>query len=433
MNNKQLFDSLNDADDKYIIEAVEDFPELGVEKKRGFVGVLKYALPCAACAAVLFAGVTFIGNRVGGFTPFAPNSAETSDSIEVSGAIDDPNDTSALLAEYEEQLRLNEEEARQNRKKIFEEEEKRFEETFVSPGIVYGEPLELPEKDPATFWEGDLPVMPLKECTNGYYELGGEKYKLDLNIGSGSAETFLDAKRGEAVYAVADGEVVFVGVGSVPVRCDLTVLIKHNDKLYTGYSTLDEDCGIPVKVGDKVTAGQVIGYAGYSFGYIPDYNGISFGVYAYNPFDYPYQRSKRFEEWLNSGLVKPLDNAGDDFDFDYRSRVVSRNEKITPAPCGAPVYAVADGKVTRSECYDNDFGLVITIEHEEGLETTYYHLKGYYPHVEYGDIVSAGDIIGHVSDSSFTGVSGLGYFVYDCTWHIDRLREQHEQIYGNRD
>lgn len=423
MNNKQLFDSLNNADDKYIIEAIEDFPELGVEKKRGFVGVLKYALPCAACAAVLFAGVTFIGNRVGGFTPFAPNSAETSDSIEVSGAIDDPNDTSALLTEYEEQFRLNEEEARQNRKKIFEEEEKRFEETFVSPGIVYGTPLELPEKDTATFWEGDLPVFPIKNCTNHWNDDDETKQKISLNLSrfSGWSQYALDAERGEAVYAVADGEVTFIGVPGRPVGCDLTVIIKHNDKLYTSYGMLDEDCGIPVSVGDKVTAGQVIGYAGINFYYgRRSKSSADYGTYAYDPLDYLAPRTKYFEEWLNSGLVKPLDNVGDDFEFDNQSHIVSRNEKITPAPCGAPVYAVSGGKVIGEEYYDSDFGLVITIEHEDGIETKYYHLEDYYPHVKYGDIVSAGDIIGHVSDTSFNGVSGLGYCVIDTTYFRDR-------------
>lgn len=414
MNNKQLFDSLNDADDKYIIEAVEDYSELGVEKKRGFVGVLKYALPCAACAAVLFAGVTFIGNHAGGFTPFAPNSAETSDSTEVSDsevsdAIIDLNNFSGTPEEFEEA-------ARHNRKILFEKQEKRFEETFVSPGIVYGTPLELPEKDTATFWEGDLPVMPLKESTNSWYENTKNKFSLNLDIQSGWSHTCLDSVRGEAVYVVADGEVTFIGVPGRPVGCDLTVIIKHNDKLYTSYSILDEDCGIPVSVGDKVTAGQVIGYAGINFDSSRSSSSITYGIYAYDPLDYLRPRTEYFEEWLNSGLVKPLDNVGDDFEFDNQSHVVSRNEKIIPAPCGAPVYAVSGGKVIGEEYYDSSFGLVITIEHEEGIETTYYHLEDYYPHVKYGDIVSAGDVIGHISDTSFNGVSGLGYYVHDYAW-----------------
>lgn len=367
MNNKQLFDSLNDADDKYIIEAVEDYPELGVEKKRGFIGVLKYALPCAACAAVLFAGVAAIGGHMDEFTP---NSAKISDSA----------------------------------------------------GIVIGDPLALPETDPATFWEGDLPVLPLRISTNDYLQMTGKKFSVGLDEPWASSVTGLDAKRGEAVYAVADGEVTFVGVGSSPVSDDLTVVIKHKDDLYTAYSTLDEDCGIPVKVGDTVKSGQVIGYAGIRLGFVHDSKpetAIGYGVYRYDPMEYLKEKTEYFEAWLNSGLVKPLDNAGDDFEFDNFSKVFSRNEKITPAPYGAEVYAVSPGEVVDVCDYGNGFGLLIEISHEPGIETTYYHLDSTLPHAERGDVVSAGDVIGHVSDSSFSGVSGLGYFAEDYAWIRD--------------
>lgn len=413
MNNKQLFDSLNDADDKYIIEAVEDYPELGVEKKRGFVRALKYALPCAACAAVWFAGVTFIGNHAGGFSPLSEN--DTTDSAYVSDITEISDSTVINIEEHTgETIKLPE-----HKNSDFAEKEKEFSESFVSPGIVYGEPLALPEKDPATFWEGDLPVMPLKNCTNSWFEGTGNKFSLNLDLSDGYTQTALDAGRGEAVYAVADGEVTFVGVPGRPISSDLTVVIKHNDSLCTAYDGLDEDCGIPVKVGDKVTAGQVIGYAGiYITCESPTDSEIGFSVYAYDPLDHLYPRTEYFEEWLNSGLVKPLDNAGDDFEFDYASTVVSRNEKITPAPYGAPVYAVSDGRVIwASSGLNNEF--VIRIEHETGIETTYYHLDSDFPHVEWGDVVKAGDVIGHVSDGSYNGVSGLGYYVYDYAWVRD--------------
>ncbi|MBD5384784.1 MAG: M23 family metallopeptidase [Ruminococcaceae bacterium] len=361
MNNKQLFDSLNNAADKYIIEAVEDYPELGVEKKRGFVGVLKYALPCAACAAVLFAGAAVIGNRA----PLVPNSADVADT-----------------------------------------------------GIIIGTPLALPEIDTATFWEGELPVMPLKNCTNEYFEHTGTEFSPYIKDTFACAITGLNAKRGEAVYSLEDGEVIFVGVPGSPIANELTVIIKHSDDFYTTYSSLDEDCGIPVSVGDKVKAGQVIGYMGLSFRCHPEqpYDTIlAYGAYNYDPLDYLYPRTERFEEWLNSGLVKPLDNIGD-FEFDCRTHVISKNEKVTPAPYGANVYAVSSGTVVESREIGNGFGLVISIKVDDDIETTYYHLDAGMPHVEFGDKVSAGDVIGHVSDSSFSGVSGLGYVVEDNTY-----------------
>lgn len=417
MTNKQLFNGINNADDKFIIEALEDEAYLysDVEKKSRLSGVFKVALPCAACAAVLFAGITFIGNRAGGFAPLSAN--ETSDSTELSDITEVSDSTTINIEEHTgETIKLPE-----HKNSDFAEKEKKFSESFVSPGIVYGEPLALPEIDPATFWEGDLPVMPLKNCTNSWFEGTGNKFSLNLELPSGyCTQTALDAMRGEAVYAVADGEVTFVGVPGSPVSRDLTVIIKHNDGLYTSYDTLDEDCGILVNVGDKVTAGQVIGYAGINFSYgYGTKSSLGFGVYSYDPLDHLTPRTEYFEEWLSGGLVKPLDNVGNDFEFDYSSTVVSRNEKIIPAPHGAPVYAVSDGKVIEAEYHDSSFGLIITIEHETGIETTYYHLDSDFPHVEWGDTVKAGDVIGHIANSSFNGVSGLGYFAFDYAWVRD--------------
>ncbi|MCX4357791.1 MAG: hypothetical protein OSJ43_16510 [Oscillospiraceae bacterium] len=39
--------------------------------------------------------------------------------------------------------------------------------------------------------------------------------------------------------------------------------------------------------------------------------------------------------------------------------------------------------------------------------------------MERGDIVMADDVICHVSDSSFSGISGFRYFAEDCSWIKD--------------
>lgn len=420
MTNKQLFDSLNNADDKYIIEAVEDFPELGVEKKRGFIRVLKYVLPCAACAAVIFAFTSVIGNNAGIFTPFfaGETSAEVSDSVsdgnvessgaEISAEAPDSTEDSTVIDIESQPGELT------NTYSKFLEEEKKFSETFVSPGIVYGEPLPLPEKDPATFWEGDLPVLPLKNCE--------ESALRDPVILQGFSSSYLEADRGEAVYAVFDGEVTFVGYPGGRICRGLTVILRHDEDKYTTYEYLDEDLGIPVKVGDKVTAGQVVGYAGLflncGVGGEKETH-IGFAIYGCDPLEVYCSRTTYFEEWLNSGLVKPLDNAGDDFEFDSFREGLSRNEKITPAPYGAKVYAAADGVV--GGCgYEENSGLLVSIKHADGfIETIYYHLDENMPHVDHGDVVKAGDVIGHISDNSCSGVSGLGYFVIDETFVKD--------------
>lgn len=405
MTNKQLFDSLNDADDKYIIEAVEDFPELDVRKKRGFTQVLKYALPCAACAAVVFAGASFIGNR-GGFSPLSTNETNVAGANGTVSTAD-----KVIYANSGDTIQLPE-----HKYSDFLEEEKKFSETFVSPGIVYGEPLELPEKDPATFWEGDLPVLPLKSCLN-------EEFKLPpLPAVDGHSGMLINAKSGEAVYAVYDGEVTFIGYPGGRISRCLTVIIKHNEHRYAVYEILNEDLGIPVKIGDQVKSGQVIGYAGLNLDSGIDHMSetkIGYTVFGCDPLELYRPETKYFEDWLNSGLVKPLDNAGDDFEFDSFREGLSRNEKITPAPYGANVYAVSDGKIVEAVSRENGAGFVVKIAHEEDILTVYYHLDENLPHVEWGDVVKAGDVIGHVSNNSCSGVSGLGYFVIDETYVRD--------------
>lgn len=68
-------------------------------------------------------------------------------------------------------------------------------------------------------------------------------------------------KYGAEAYSVGDGEVCEV---DSDIGRGRYVVVKHGERLYTVYSNLCEDKEIPVKVGDKVTAGQLIGYAGTS-------------------------------------------------------------------------------------------------------------------------------------------------------------------------
>ena len=69
----------------------------------------------------------------------------------------------------------------------------------------------------------------------------------------------LAAEAGAEVVAAADGEVYTVCEDD---SLGHTVVIRHADGYTTGYSCLTEN--IAVKAGDRVTAGQTIGYAGES-------------------------------------------------------------------------------------------------------------------------------------------------------------------------
>ncbi|MCM1165721.1 MAG: peptidoglycan DD-metalloendopeptidase family protein [Lachnospiraceae bacterium] len=402
MNNKQLFDSLNNADDKFILEAVEDFTETYVEKKRGFADVMKFALPCAACAAMIFAGAVVVKGRLNDVA-FGPAEAP-----EVYESTDECSDNTPAADESS----METDESTDN---AFAVDEKPEFPDIESPGIVTCEPLALPEKDPATFWEGELPVCPVKNPTNDVLEAKGEQFTNGLDLSMGWMNILLDAKRGDAVYAVADGEVTFAGIIPYQDTHDYSVIIKHSDDLYTSYEILDVDCGVPVQAGDKVTAGQVIGYVGIArYKIHTDDNWMVYGVHHADPITSYYEvqgTTDNLEKWLNSGLVKPLDNVGDDFEFDNIDGVVSRNEKITPAPYGAKVYAVSAGTVTYAGDDYFPCGMMIKILHDNNIESTYYHLDGELPHLKTGDVVEAGEPIGYVSDNTLSGVSGLGYFI----------------------
>lgn len=82
--------------------------------------------------------------------------------------------------------------------------------------------------------------------------------------------------KGSAVRAISYGEVVYAGFHEANMYHYFDgyfVVIKHNDYVYTGYSCIDPNPSL--KVGDKVEAGQCVGYANllwedgrYSFSYI---------------------------------------------------------------------------------------------------------------------------------------------------------------------
>lgn len=74
------------------------------------------------------------------------------------------------------------------------------------------------------------------------------------------------------------------------------------------------------------------------------------------------------------------------------------------APMGTPVTSVADGVVRFVGCQTNcnaGYGKLVVIEHKNGWETRYAHLKGYGRNVSFGARVSQGQTIG------FLGASGV--------------------------
>ena len=78
------------------------------------------------------------------------------------------------------------------------------------------------------------------------------------------------------------------------------------------------------------------------------------------------------------------------------------------APTGTPVYATADGQVTRADWFST-YGLYVSIDHGGDLETRYAHLSKL--SVADGEEVKKGDLIGYVGSTGRSTGPHLHYEV----------------------
>ncbi|ASJ89874.1 M23 family metallopeptidase [Porphyrobacter sp. CACIAM 03H1] len=78
------------------------------------------------------------------------------------------------------------------------------------------------------------------------------------------------------------------------------------------------------------------------------------------------------------------------------------------APTGTPVYATADGIVSRADWYSS-YGLYISVEHGASMQTRYAHLSRLA--VAEGDSVKKGDLIGYVGSTGRSTGPHLHYEV----------------------
>lgn len=86
------------------------------------------------------------------------------------------------------------------------------------------------------------------------------QYALDIGVyleaGYSNVRTYIQAAKGDAMYALQDGKVVYADWDST---LGLTVWVENSEGTYIGYFHLNE---IAVKEGDTVLKDQLIGYAG---------------------------------------------------------------------------------------------------------------------------------------------------------------------------
>ncbi len=81
------------------------------------------------------------------------------------------------------------------------------------------------------------------------------------------------------------------------------------------------------------------------------------------------------------------------------------------APTGSRVAAFRDGRVTGVDQDPSGYGLFITVQHANGLETRYAHLSG--ANVNVGDSVTAGQAIGTVGRSGNTPSTGDAHLHFE--------------------
>ncbi len=109
----------------------------------------------------------------------------------------------------------------------------------------------------------------------------------------------------------------------------------------------------------------------------------------------------------------PLEGAALTSDFGMRTHPVlggrrSHNGIDLAAPTGTPIYATADGLVSRADRYSS-YGLYVQIEHGANLETRYAHMSRIA--VAAGERVSKGEIIGYVGSTGRSTGPHLHYEV----------------------
>ncbi|GGD59828.1 M23 family metallopeptidase [Lacimicrobium alkaliphilum] len=81
------------------------------------------------------------------------------------------------------------------------------------------------------------------------------------------------------------------------------------------------------------------------------------------------------------------------------------------APVGTPILAAGRGVVKRASRYGS-FGKAVVIDHGDGYETLYAHLKGFAGNLSQGDSVKQGDIIGYLGNTGLSAGRHLHYEVH---------------------
>jgi murein DD-endopeptidase MepM/ murein hydrolase activator NlpD len=100
------------------------------------------------------------------------------------------------------------------------------------------------------------------------------------------------------------------------------------------------------------------------------------------------------------------------------------------APTGAPVVAVASGRVV-SATSDRANGRMVRLRHARGYETYYLHLSAFGPGIRAGAQVSQGQLIGRVGSTGFATGPHLDYRLKKNGTFVDPEREHRNMPPGD--
>ncbi|MDX1629035.1 MAG: peptidoglycan DD-metalloendopeptidase family protein [Fulvivirga sp.] len=100
--------------------------------------------------------------------------------------------------------------------------------------------------------------------------------------------------------------------------------------------------------------------------------------------------------------------------FGYRVHPIYKVKKLHTgidfsASVGTPIYATADGKVTKVRVRFSGYGKIVEIDHGFGFKTRYAHMHDF--EVKEGDYVKRGQIIGYVGNTGLSTAPHLHYEV----------------------
>jgi murein DD-endopeptidase MepM/ murein hydrolase activator NlpD len=87
------------------------------------------------------------------------------------------------------------------------------------------------------------------------------------------------------------------------------------------------------------------------------------------------------------------------------------------ASIGTPIYATADGTVSKVEVRFSGYGKMVEIDHDFGYRTRYAHMHDFA--VKKGQHVKRGDLIGYVGNTGLSTAPHLHYEVFINGQHVD--------------